>query len=161
VVKSTMWTQTPLTNKRYLFKIALIKFLSQSNYVRIHILYITNFNSNVNDCMYRIVVTLCQICSRWPPLASKLDTHRQTRDAQMYYSARSYMHNSFTILYRVSQGERSIFREVTVSAILSMKKCIYTCVKMHCRDEQHAKSAHELRSALMLPVEFSKMYSTR
>jgi hypothetical protein len=31
----------------------------------------------------------------------------------------------------------------------------------HCTDEQHAMSSHELQSALMLTVEFSKMYYTR
>jgi hypothetical protein len=59
--------------------------------------------------------------------------------------------------------------EVIVSAILS-KKCVCTCVLFrtvseielfHCTDEQHAVSSHELQSALMLTVEFSKMYYTR
>jgi hypothetical protein len=31
---------------------------------------------------------------------------------------------------------------------------------VHCTDEQHAMSSHELQSALMLTVEFSKMYYT-
>jgi hypothetical protein len=31
----------------------------------------------------------------------------------------------------------------------------------HCTDEQHAMSSHELRSELMLTVEFFKMYYTR
>jgi hypothetical protein len=57
---------------------------------------------------------------------------------------------------QVSQEERSIFWEVTVSVILS-KKCICTCVlfrtvseivqsTVHCTDEQHAMSSHELQS---------------
>jgi hypothetical protein len=29
---------------------------------------------------------------------------------------------------------------------------------VHCTDEQHAMSSHELQSALMLTVEFSKIY---
>jgi hypothetical protein len=29
---------------------------------------------------------------------------------------------------------------------------------VHCTDEQHAMSSHELQRALMLMVEFSKMY---
>jgi hypothetical protein len=32
---------------------------------------------------------------------------------------------------------------------------------VHCTDGQHAMSSHELQSALMLTVEFSKMYYTR
>jgi hypothetical protein len=32
---------------------------------------------------------------------------------------------------------------------------------VHCTDEQHAMSSHELQSALMLTVEFSEMYYTR
>jgi hypothetical protein len=32
---------------------------------------------------------------------------------------------------------------------------------VHCTDEQHAMSSHELQSAVMLTVEFSKMYYTR
>jgi hypothetical protein len=32
---------------------------------------------------------------------------------------------------------------------------------VHCTDEQHAMSSHELQRALMLTVEFSEMYYTR
>jgi hypothetical protein len=32
---------------------------------------------------------------------------------------------------------------------------------VQCTDEQHAMSSHELQSALMLTVEFSKMYYAR
>jgi hypothetical protein len=32
---------------------------------------------------------------------------------------------------------------------------------VRCTDEQHAMSSHDLQSALMLTVEFSKMYYTR
>jgi hypothetical protein len=69
----------------------------------------------------------------------------------------------------VSQGERSIFWDVIVSAILSKKVYMYMCpipygfrdraislysnVKTH-SDEQHAMSSHDLQSALMLTVEF-------
>jgi hypothetical protein len=62
----------------------------------------------------------------------------------------------FTALYRVSQEERSVFWEVIVSAILSKKNCIFTCVLFRmvseielfhytvlCTDEQHAMSSHE------------------
>jgi hypothetical protein len=65
-------------------------------------------------------------------------------------------------LYRVPQVGKSIFWEVTVSVILS-KNCICTCVlfrmvseiqlfysTVHCTDEQHAMSLHELQSALMV-----------
>jgi hypothetical protein len=51
---------------------------------------------------------------------------------------------------------------------------IYTCVlfrtvseielfhcTVHCTDEQHCMSSHELQCALMLTVEFPKMYYTR
>jgi hypothetical protein len=75
--------------------------------------------------------------------------------------------------YRMSQEERSIFWEVIVSAILS-KKCTCTHVRtvseielfhctvtVHCTDEQHAMSSYELQSALMLTVEFSKVYYAR
>jgi hypothetical protein len=34
-------------------------------------------------------------------------------------------------------------------------------VLVQCTDKQHAMSSHELQSALMLTVEFSKMYYTR
>jgi hypothetical protein len=32
---------------------------------------------------------------------------------------------------------------------------------VHCTDEQHEMSSHELQSELMLTVEFSKMYYTK
>jgi hypothetical protein len=66
----------------------------------------------------------------------------------------------------MSQEERSIFWEATVSVILCKKKCICTCVLFRTvseielfqsTDEQHAMSSHELPSALMLTVEFSNM----
>jgi hypothetical protein len=41
---------------------------------------------------------------------------------------------------------------------ISLYSPLYT---VHCTDEQHAMSSHELQSALMLTVEFSKMYYTR
>jgi hypothetical protein len=37
----------------------------------------------------------------------------------------------------------------------SLYSTLYT---VHCTDEQHAMSSHELRSAMMLTVEFSEMY---
>jgi hypothetical protein len=47
----------------------------------------------------------------------------------------------------------------------STEKSVYVHVscseEFHCTDEQHAISSHELQSALMLAVEFSKMYYTR
>jgi hypothetical protein len=57
------------------------------------------------------------------------------------------------LMCRVSQEERSIFWEVMESAILSIKVQYIA----RCTDEQHAKSSHELQSALMLRVEFSKI----
>jgi hypothetical protein len=61
---------------------------------------------------------------------------------------------------RMSQEERSIFVEVTVSVILSQN---FVCTSLliqtiseiepfHCTDEQHAMSSPELQSALMLMV---------
>jgi hypothetical protein len=68
----------------------------------------------------------------------------------------------------VSQEERPVFWEVIVLVILS--KCVlfrtvseielFLCTVL-CTDEQHAMSSPELQSALMLTVEFSKMYYTR
>jgi hypothetical protein len=56
----------------------------------------------------------------------------------------------------------------------SKQKCVYVHVPyserfprqlfhctVHCTDQQHAMSSHELQSAVMLTVEFSKMYYTR
>jgi hypothetical protein len=72
----------------------------------------------------------------------------------------------------VSQEEWSLFWEVIVSVVLS-KNFVCTCVlfqtvseidsyfTVHCTEEQHVMSSHELHSALMLTVEFSKMYYTR
>jgi hypothetical protein len=37
---------------------------------------------------------------------------------------------------------------------------LFDCT-VYCTDEQHAMSSHELKSALMLTVEFLKMYYTR
>jgi hypothetical protein len=70
----------------------------------------------------------------------------------------------------------SIFWEVIVSVILS-KKSVYVHVSyserfprqsyftlqytVHCTDEQHVMSSHELYSALMLTLEFSEMYFSR
>jgi hypothetical protein len=47
------------------------------------------------------------------------------------------------------------FRESAMDVSVRIKK-----VKMH-SDEKHAMSSHELQSALVLTVEFSKMYFTR
>jgi hypothetical protein len=62
---------------------------------------------------------------------------------------------SFTLIYRVSQKERSILWEVIVSVILSKKYIyIHTCVAFrtvseiqlfHCTDEQHCMSLRELQ----------------
>jgi hypothetical protein len=41
------------------------------------------------------------------------------------------------------------------TAIYTVQYCT-----VHCTDEQRAMSSHELKSALMLTVEFSKMYYT-
>jgi hypothetical protein len=94
--------------------------------------------------------------------------------------------NSFTVLrvvvvykylgpYRVSQEEGSIYWEVIASVILNKKVYMYVSYSerfprysyftvqytVHCTDEQHAMSSHELQSALMWTVEFSKVYCTR
>jgi hypothetical protein len=69
----------------------------------------------------------------------------------------------------VSQEEWSIVKEVILSVILSKKLYMYMCpipngfrdTAVHCTDEQHATSSHELQSALMLTVKFSKMYFPR
>jgi hypothetical protein len=81
-----------------------------------------------------------------------------------------------TIIYRVSHEEMSIFCEITTSVILR-KKYVYVYISyserflrysyfteqytVHCTDVQRAMSTHELQSALILTVEFSKMYYTR
>jgi hypothetical protein len=74
------------------------------------------------------------------------------------------------LLYRVSQDERSIFWEVIVSVMLNKRVYMYMCpipngfrdrdisLYVHCTVEQHAISSHELQSALILTVEFSKTY---
>jgi hypothetical protein len=87
--------------------------------------------------------------------------------------------NTHMCMYTGVSGEKSIFWEVIVSVILR-KNCVCTYVlfrtvseielfhviaslrkvKMH-SDEQHAMSSHELQRALMLKVEFSKIYYTR
>jgi hypothetical protein len=66
-----------------------------------------------------------------------------------------------------------MFWEVMVSVILSKTLYMYICpfrtvsetelfhCTVHCTDEQYAMSSHELQSALMLTVEFLKMYYTR
>jgi hypothetical protein len=61
-------------------------------------------------------------------------------------------------IYRVSPEERSIFGEVIVSVILSKTVYMYMCpipnglrdrdISVHCTDEQHAMSSHELQSAI-------------
>jgi hypothetical protein len=67
-------------------------------------------------------------------------------------------------------GGRVKFREVIVSVILSKKKCVRKCdlfrtvyeiELFHCTDEHHPISSLGLQSALMLTVDFSKMYYTR
>jgi hypothetical protein len=70
------------------------------------------------------------------------------------------------------QDERSILWEVIVS-VIQRKKSVYVHVSYserfprwnyftvqytYCTDEQQAMSSHELQTALMLTVEFSKMY---
>jgi hypothetical protein len=84
----------------------------------------------------------------------------------------------------MSQEERLIFwgGGVIVSAILCSKLYMYMCpilngfrdraislystlftvqYTVHCTDEQHAIPSRELQIALMLTVEFSKVYYTR
>jgi hypothetical protein len=82
----------------------------------------------------------------------------------------------FHLRSTVSQEERSICQVVTVLVILSKKVYMYIClIPNGFRDRaislystlytvqtsKRAMSSHELQSALMLKVEFSKMYYTR
>jgi hypothetical protein len=84
--------------------------------------------------------------------------------------------HKITAVYRVSQEDRSIFWEVIVSVVLSKKKLYtYMCPiqngfrdggispysTLYTADEQHGMFSHELQSAFMLTVEFSKMYYAR
>jgi hypothetical protein len=48
-----------------------------------------------------------------------------------------------------------LFRTVSEMELFTVQ---YT---VHCTDEQHAMSSHELQRALMLTAEFSKMYYIR
>jgi hypothetical protein len=79
----------------------------------------------------------------------------------------TYMH-----IYGVPQEQRSIFWEVIISVILSNKVNMYMCpIPNGFRDRAispystlytvQTSNMPELRSALMLTVEFSKMYYTR
>jgi hypothetical protein len=75
------------------------------------------------------------------------------------------------------QEVKPIFWEVIVSLSSAKQKnvCVHVSYSerfprwnyftvqytIHCTDEQNAMSSHELQSALMLTVEFLKMYYTR
>jgi hypothetical protein len=69
----------------------------------------------------------------------------------------------------MSQEEKSVFWEVIVLATVSKKAYMYMYpipnglrdTAIHCTNEQHAMSSHELQSALILTVEFSKTHYTR
>jgi hypothetical protein len=49
-----------------------------------------------------------------------------------------------------------LLKKFRLLLIISERNCT-----VHCTNEQHAMSSHELQSALMLTVEFSKMYYSR
>jgi hypothetical protein len=97
--------------------------------------------------------------------------HLSARMSYVYYLSTS----SGDIPIRDFQTKWSVFLieiyRVTVNILRghsvghSKQKSVYVHVsyseRFHCTDEQHALSSHELRSALMLTVEFSKMYYTR
>jgi hypothetical protein len=67
-------------------------------------------------------------------------------------------------LFKISDAINNLCRihetlpscEIYGSIILNM-----TIFTIHCTDEQHAMSSHELQSALMLTAEFSRMHYTR
>jgi hypothetical protein len=48
-----------------------------------------------------------------------------------------------------------------VNSLKGVQVTLACGAEQHCTDEQHAMSSHELQSALMLAVEFSKMYNAR
>jgi hypothetical protein len=62
------------------------------------------------------------------------------------------------IFHRPDDGRLKV--ETCCGVKLHLKDMLCS-VPVHCTDEQHAMSAHELQSALKLTVEFSKMYYTR
>jgi hypothetical protein len=62
-------------------------------------------------------------------------------------------------IYMISLEERSVFRKVVVSVMCPVT--VSEIELFHCIEEQHSMSSHELQNALMLTVEFSKMYYTR
>jgi hypothetical protein len=109
----------------------------------------------------RVWKLLTEVCSFYPQ--NKVFFISSMNFRISCYYVREYSNG----IHRVSQEERSVFCEVIVSDILSKYVCIYIYVLFrtvsevelfHCTDEQHAMSSHELQSALMLTVEFSKMY---
>jgi hypothetical protein len=77
-------------------------------------------------------------------------------------------HSLITLKFDATQSAPG--GKVIVSVVLSKKVYMYICpipsgfrdrYSAHCTDEQHAMSSQELQIALMLTVEFSKMYYTR
>jgi hypothetical protein len=56
--------------------------------------------------------------------------------------------------------QKSVYVHVLFQMVSEIELLQCTVVWMH-SDEQHAMSSHELRSSLMLTMEFSKMYYTR
>jgi hypothetical protein len=56
---------------------------------------------------------------------------------------------------------QNVPRGKDIVLVILSKKCFTVQYTVHCTDEQHAMFSHELQSALMLTVEFSKMYYNR
>jgi hypothetical protein len=57
--------------------------------------------------------------------------------------------------------QESVYVHVSYSERFPRQSYFTIQYTVHCTDEQHAMSSHELQSALMLTVEFSEMYYTR
>jgi hypothetical protein len=57
--------------------------------------------------------------------------------------------------------QKGVYVHVSYSERFPRQNYFTVQYTVHCTDEQHAMSSHELRSALLLTVEFPKMYYTR
>jgi hypothetical protein len=98
------------------------------------------------------------------------DTSRPAFSAISHEYHSQILNRKTFLIYRMAHQERSAFWEDIASVILS-QKTVYVHVSysrtvskielFHCTDEQHAMSSHELQSAVMLTVAFSKVYYTR
>jgi hypothetical protein len=65
--------------------------------------------------------------------------------------------------HRIGNSEQSVYMYTCPIEIGFRDRDNFTVqyCTVHCTDEQHAMSSHELQSALMLTVDFSKMYYIR